>query len=70
MTATFAPYIIRRRNAFYVRIRIRSRLKDQLSVEMDRIDVIVEKLSTGKSEAHQNTARRARRSPRPGGLFD
>jgi hypothetical protein len=49
---------------------VRTRLKDQLEAEMDRIDELVEKLSTGKSEKHRTTTRKGRRSRAVGRLFE
>jgi hypothetical protein len=50
---------------------IRSRLKDQLAPELAKIDTLVERLSTGKSEMQQAaTRRKPRRVSKPGSLFD
>lgn len=49
---------------------VRARLKDQLSTQLDEIDEIVEKLSTGKSPAQRTTKKKSRRSSTAGSLFD
>jgi hypothetical protein len=49
---------------------VRARLKDQLESEMDRIDGLVEKLSTGRSERHRTVTRKGRRSRAVGRLIE
>lgn len=49
---------------------IRARLKAQLADELDKIDEIVERLSTGKSVLAEKARKKSRRSNTTGKLFD
>ena len=73
--ATLAADFVKRVNVKDLQARalgaVRSRLNDQLSGELDKIDTLVAKLSTGKSVVHQSTVRkRSRRSSKSTSLFD
>src|SRR5665213_995433 len=48
--------------------RMRNKIREHLSAEMEAMDIIVERLSTGKSEAAIRSAGRGKRKRRPGTL--
>ena len=49
---------------------IRKRLKDQMSSEIEQIDLLVEKLSTGKAESQRGKTRKTRRGGGTASLFE